>query len=86
MKTKYKQCGLCLSIKDRSISQVSWIPSKYAILNAVLRLKDPNTNMWEDGWVVTTVGDEIDQDDVPDWHRARKVHRERTGDSLKRNE
>ena len=85
MKIKYKQCGLCKPIKNGSISQVSWIPSKYAVLNAVLKLKDGN-NIWDDGWIVTTVGDEIDQEDVPDWHKARKVHRERTGDSMKRNE
>lgn len=82
MKTKYKQCGLCKTLDGCYWSQVSWIPAKYAKVGTVLQLKvDKTEDFWEDGWVVTIVGEEMDEDDIPDWHNARKVHRKRTGDS-----
>jgi hypothetical protein len=84
MKTKYKQCGLQKKTNNGYISQVSWIPTKYAILNQVLKLKDEN-DKWEDGWKITTVGTEVIEE-VPDLHKAVRMHRKATGDSMKKNE
>jgi hypothetical protein len=84
MKTKYKQCGLQKTTSAGHISQVSWIPTKYAILNQVLKLKDEN-DKWEDGWLVTTVGTEVIEEAI-DLHKAVKMHRKATGDSMKKGE
>ncbi len=82
MKVKYKQCYLSkANSSSQLISQVSWIPVKYAVAGSILKLKE--NDVWEDGWVVMEVGPDIlTEDEVPDSHKAIKVHRERTGDNL----
>jgi len=35
---------------------VSWIPEKYAIRGKYLKIKDRQTDKWEDGWQVLDVG------------------------------
>ena len=46
----YKQCRL----KKGNTQQVSWIPSKFAKLNKVLKLK--TADGWDDGWMVESAG------------------------------
>jgi hypothetical protein len=81
MNVKYKQCSLSRKDGDKIVRQVSWIPVKWASTGQVLKLKA--NNEWTDGWVVDSVGlDILDQNEVPDSHKAVKEHRKRTGDNL----
>ena len=78
---KYKQCSLERNLKGNCVcQQVSWIPAKYAKEGAVLKLKE--NDVWEDGWVVIGVGSELDDKDLPDHHKAIRMHKKNTGDSL----
>lgn len=52
----YKQCILKKLVKkDTYRILTSWIPEKYAVKDAYLRLK--NDDEWEDGWKVISVSD-----------------------------
>lgn len=87
MKTTYKQCALARKIPTGTEYQVAWIPSKYAIKDQTIKIRYDmalGAYGWEDGWVVLDVGDEIDSDDVPDHHKAVRMHRKNTGDSLRK--
>ena len=73
---KYKQCTL----KKGNTQKVSWIPSKYAKLNKILKLK--RGDVWTDGWEVISVStNEVDEKILPDSHNMIKSHRKRTGDA-----
>jgi len=49
----YAQCRLERKLGDGSVTcHVSWIPSKFAKVGTVLKLKDRDTEVWTDGWVV----------------------------------
>ncbi len=65
--TKYKQCMLQRGVQQ----QVSWIPSCYAVVGNVLKLKDKG-GAWEDGWKVVSVGTETDEKFIPDSYAAIK--------------
>jgi len=54
------------------------VPSKYAVLGKVLKLKDKGE--WTDGWAVVYVGDS--REDPIRVAQLVKAHRENTGDSL----
>ena len=80
----YRQCGLRRELSaDIALTQVSFIPAKFAKLNHIVRLKD-GEGQWEDGWKVVHVGTGVDADHLPDSHREIKAHRRMTGDSLAR--
>ena len=76
MKT-YRQCVL----QKQNLEQVSFIPSKFAVVGKVIKIKDSNDN-WDDGWVVMYAGQEVDEKSVPDSHDAIKAHRKKTGDAM----
>ena len=76
-KTTYKQCVL----RKANRWQTSWIPAKFAKVGGILKIKD-DCDQWEDGWVVEHVGSESEE--PADVHKAIKVHRRATGDSLPR--
>lgn len=44
----YTQCKL----KKENTYQTSWIPSEFAKVGKILKLKDEDTGVWTDGWVV----------------------------------
>ena len=69
MATKYRQCVL----KKGNLTQVSYIPEKYAEVDHILKLKG------DDGWLVVFAGELVDP---PDVHKQIKGHRKNTGDSL----
>jgi hypothetical protein len=75
----YTQCTLR---KDNSY-QTAFIPTKFATMNKVLKIKDENGN-WEDGWVVIGKGSTVDEKHLPDSHAEIKAHRKATGDSMKK--
>jgi hypothetical protein len=76
MKKTYTQCVL---VKDNR-TQLTWIPSKFAKLGEILKLKEHN--VWEDGWIVQFVGSE---GPMPNSRQLIRGHRKMTGDSLPKN-
>ncbi len=76
----YTQCAL----RKGSSEQISFIPTKFANLNKVLKLKDAEGN-WDDGWVVVGKGATVDEKHLPDSHSEIKAHRRATGDSMKKS-
>lgn len=54
----YRQCRLRKDYKDGSYTeQVSYIPEPFCKEGRVLKLRDPRTNTWDNGWVVTWVSE-----------------------------
>ena len=51
----YVQCSLSKPTKDGEKKQVSWIPEHFAVEGKYLELKEGDD--WEDGGLVTSVGD-----------------------------
>ena len=51
--TFYRHCTVT---KGQAYMQ-TWLPAKFAILGEVLKLK--KYGKWDDGWTVTTVGDNL---------------------------
>ncbi|TWT91683.1 hypothetical protein [Neorhodopirellula pilleata] len=81
---KYVQCAMRRRITGGSVQTTSYIPQEFAKVGRVLRLRDDKVG-WVDGWVVECVGDLIVEDDqLPDSHKAIKNHRKSTGDSSPR--
>lgn len=83
-KDLYSQCSLRRVYVDENnlphyVTTVSWIPSRWARLDQVLKLKGDD-GIWQDGWMVTGVGATTDA--PPDAHDGIKQHRKNTGDSL----
>ena len=74
-KTLYSQCTL----QKNNIVQISWIPERFAKVGKILKLKSEN-DIWDNGWVVTFVGNTDEHIDSP--QVAIREHRKRTGDSL----
>lgn len=48
--TTHTQCRL----RRRDAVQVAWIPSRYAVPDSYVRLRQPD-HTWSDGWQVETV-------------------------------
>ncbi len=50
----FKQCELTKPAGDGVgvARMVSWIPARIALVNRRVRLKDPETGDWTDGWTV----------------------------------
>ena len=76
----YKQCHLVKRVSPtETLEQTSWIPSRFAVVGKVLRLRDEGEGgqVWTDGWVVTNVGHELPDEAVirqqRDWLRTRRA-------------
>jgi hypothetical protein len=52
--TFFRQCELEKSTSAERLSQVCWIPEKYAAVGRILKLRDGAD--WSDGWKVLSVG------------------------------
>lgn len=74
----YNQCKL---VKG-NVSQVAYIPTKYAEKGRTIKIKE--NEVWEDGWIVQSVGRPVAENLLPDSHKAIKGHRKMTGDSMKK--
>ena len=79
-KTKYKQCVLERKKGRTGHIRVAYIPEKYAEVGKILKLKT-EAGGWSDGWKVIFAQDEA-VDEPPDYRKAIRSHRKRTGDSL----
>ncbi len=55
MSEMYKQCELTKPLEGGLARLVSWIPARIALSRAVVRLKDPETAEWTEGWTVENV-------------------------------
>jgi hypothetical protein len=77
-KTSYRQCTLRRVIPTGHVTQVSYIPEKFAVVGRILKLKNDD-DTWTDGWKVIAAG--ALNADPPDAHAAIKGHRQNTGDS-----
>jgi hypothetical protein len=63
----YRQCHL----RRATTSTTAWLPSEYAVVGKVLRLKG------EDGWVVESVSDvSVDHETAMDRSREWRSHRD----------
>ena len=83
-KVKYAQCAMRRIVADTSVVTTAYIPTKFAKVGRVLKLKDSDDH-WVDGWVVETVSGVIVQGDrVPNYRKAIRNHRKSTGDSTPR--
>ena len=51
----FKQCELTKPLDGGLARMVSWIPERIARAGAVVRLKDPETGDWTEGWTVQNV-------------------------------
>jgi hypothetical protein len=83
-KTKYKQCCLKKKTETGSVQTVSWIPEKFANVGGVVKLKKDD-DTWDDGYVVMSASEEA-VDEPPDYRKALRQHKKRTGDSLPKGE
>jgi hypothetical protein len=50
-------------------------------VDKVLKLRDDDGN-WDNGWIVTSVGNRLPEHYLPNVNRIIKGHRKNTGDSL----
>jgi len=66
---KLKQCVL----QKGNVHQTSWIPTKYAKIGKVLKLKGDNG--WDNGWVVKNTYSEISSDMLLNLETLPKRHR-----------
>lgn len=81
----YRQCKLERNCGDgRTSHQMSWIPEQYAEKGKVLKLRDSDKK-WENGWVVTSVGGRLAEENLPDFHSTSKAHLRATGDAATAN-
>lgn len=62
----FRQCLLA----NGSRQQTSWIPSLFAYVGAMLRLREAGA--WEDGWTVRSVGTACEESLLPDVHLFRR--------------
>ena len=83
--THFIQCTLKRKISGGVAITTSYIPQRFAKIGKTLKLKD-ELDRWNDGWVVDSVGDiVIEADNVPDYRKAIRLHRQQTGDNLPKN-
>ena len=81
---KYVQCAMHRVIDDGYVQTTSYIPQQFAKLGKTLKLKDDN-GQWSVGWVVDCVGAcVVEGERVPDYRKAIRNHRKKTGDSAPR--
>jgi hypothetical protein len=64
----YRQCSLVKVGGTSTLNQVSYIPSRFAIVGKVLKLED-DCGKWTDGWKVVGAGPEMSAEDIEKWSR-----------------
>ena len=79
MAAKYKQCMLEKKMPGALQRKVTYLPTKFAKVGGVLKLKDEQ-GAWDDGWKVLSVGS-TEQEDSSVRKKIRQ-HRKNTGDAL----
>ena len=74
----YRQC----EVRRGPAIRLAWIPSTYAVIGRVLRLRD--VGVWTDGWVVTEVYPDTERIIPPSPQKDIRRHRRATDDSVPR--
>lgn len=54
-----RQCSMERPTAGGHEEQRAWIPEKFAVTGRTLELKNSDTGEWENGWIVTGVGDGV---------------------------
>jgi len=79
----YRQVTVERKTADKKVvSQTTYIPVKFAVVGQVLKLKDPLSGQWVNGWKVVAVYNLTSEKSVLDYRKAIRNHRKNTGDSL----
>lgn len=52
------------------MTQISWIPAKFAAIGKIVRLKDDED--WTDGWKVVDCWQTIPENEIPNHHTESK--------------
>jgi len=68
----YTQCKLKKKTQDGETHQMSWIPSEFAKVGKVLKLRDEGTDNWDNGWVVEAAYSTRTWEEV---NRASQLHK-----------
>ena len=66
----YCHCGL----RNGNKREVSYIPKKFAVVGEIIKIKQEDGS-WEDGWVVESVGTEVDESFLDVLRAMWKGHR-----------
>ena len=83
--TTYVQCTLKRTAASTTSTITSYLPIAFAKHKRVVRLRD-DQGVWTDGWIVEQVGDTlVEENQLPDYRKAIRAHRQKTGDSLRRS-
>jgi hypothetical protein len=63
-KQTYRQCRLTKPIAGGVRVQVSWIPSRHAVVGKMIRIRD-DEGAWDDGWLVESAwATEVSEEEV----------------------
>ena len=54
MEAMFIQAQLSKPVEGGTAYMTSWIPQRIAVVGATVRLKDPETGQWTEGWRVDT--------------------------------
>lgn len=73
MKESYCQCLLQKKVPDGTVTQLSYIPEPFCKEGKVLKLKE--NDIWDDGWVVLSVGSKVTYEEANTRSRAYLKHR-----------
>ena len=72
----YTQCTLQKDNKYQTI----YIPTRYAKIGTELKVEI--NSKWEYGWIVTTINENSERDDIPHVQEIIRRHRDNTLDSM----
>lgn len=64
----YNHC----TIRKGNVYEVSYIPKQFAKVGEVLKIK--REGVWDDGWIVESVGNEVDESVIDALYEAWKHH------------
>lgn len=74
----YRQCALEKPTTKGNMVQISWIPDKFAKIGKFLKLLE--NGVWENGWMVASVGGRQTRDERVD--RRKDHERQREGSDI----
>jgi hypothetical protein len=64
----YTQCLLSKTIQNKEYVVVAWIPSQFAKVNEIVKIKTPD-GQWENGWKVKEIYNQRDEKSVLEHER-----------------
>ena len=70
------QCLMEKKTNSGTLSQLSWIPEKFAIDKKIVKIKEGKE--WNDGWIIKKVCHRMEDEEQAKLERVWKKHREVT--------